>query len=155
MLSATLLSFFGGAGIRLLFGEIVNLITKWQDHGQELQRIAAQAKADADQHARNMDSIRTQAELGVKTITVQSQADISKIEAEGWGQAVKDVGKQTGIWLVDLWNAVIRPALATWSVVMLTLDEFGAITMTGRTEEICAAALGIYLASRDLFKRGK
>ena len=86
---------------------------------------------------------------------MQGEVDVAKLDAEGWLSAVKDVGKQIGIAWVDTWNAVIRPAVATWAIGMLTLDEFSVITMSTRTEEICGAALGIYLADRMLFKRGK
>lgn len=155
MITSTLISFFGGSVFRMIWGELSSFITKWQDHKQELDRIRLQEDVDKAQHARNMESITKQAELQVKTITVQGEVDVAKLDAEGWLSAVKDVGKQIGIAWVDAWNAVIRPAVATWAIGMLTLDEFSVITMSTRTEEICGAALGIYLADRMLFKRGK
>lgn len=155
MITSTLISFFGGSVFRMIWGELSSFITKWQDHRQELDRIRLQEEVDKAQHARNMESIKTQAELQVKTITVQGEVDVAKLDAEGWFEAVKDVGKQIGIAWVDAWNAVIRPAVATWAIGMLTMDEFKLITMSTRTEEICGAALGIYLADRMLFKRGK
>lgn len=154
MISA-LISFLGGSVFRMLWGEISSWLTKKQDHAYEMDRMRLQADLDAAQHSRNLESIRVQAELGVKTIQVQSESAISEIEAQGWFETVKATAIQTGIKFVDAWNAMIRPGVATWSVAMMTLAEFGAITMSESTSSVCFAALGIYLADRNLSKRNK
>jgi len=151
-----LFSFLGGNVFRMIFGEVVSFFNKQQEHAQEIERMKLQAEAEAAQHGRNMEAIKTQAELGVKTIQVQAEAAVGAIEAQGWLEAVKATAIKTGILWVDGWNAVIRPAAATWAMVMMTLVEFGAIAhMTDDTAAICGAALGIYLADRSLMKRGK
>ena len=122
-----LLSFLGGNVFRMIFGEVISFLNKRQDHAQEVERMRLQADLDAAQHQRNQDAIKTQAELGVKTIQVQAEAAVGQIEAEGWLEAVKATAIKTGILWVDAWNAMIRPGVATWSVVMLTLAEIGAI----------------------------
>jgi hypothetical protein len=88
---------------------------------------------------------------------VQADAAVGQIEAEGWLEAVKPTAAKSGIaWVDDGWNAVIRPGVATWSVIMLTLGEVGAISHLGENMvSIAGCALGIYLADRSLFKRGK
>lgn len=154
MISA-LVSFLGGSVFRMLWGEVSAWLTKAQDHKYELDRIHLQAELDRSQHERNMESIKTQAELGVKTIQVQAEAAIDELEAQGWVEAVKGTTKTTGIAWVDAWNAVIRPGVATWAVVMMTLGEFGAMVLSDNTMAITGAALGIYLADRNLMKRGK
>lgn len=151
----SILSFFGGSVFRMIWGEVSAWLTKRQDHSQELDRMRLQAELDAAQHARTMESIRVQADLGVNTIQVQAEAAIGEIEAQGWLEAVKGTTKTVGIAWVDAWNAVIRPGVATWSVLMMTLGEFGAMVLSDNTLAVASAALGIYLADRNLMKRGK
>jgi hypothetical protein len=151
-----LLSFLGGNVFRMIFGEVIAFLNKKQDHAQEVERMQLQAQLEAAQHDRNLAAIKVQADLGVKTIQVQAEAALNQIESEGWLAAVNATSKAIGIVWVDAWNAVIRPAVATWAVIMMTLVEIGAIgAMTEQTAAICGAALGIYLADRSLFKRGK
>ncbi len=150
-----LLSFLGGGIGRMLFGEIVSFLNKRQEHAQEMERVRLQGELDAAQHARNMEAITTQASLGVKTIQVQAEAAVTELETQGWLEAVKGTTKTTGIAWIDGWNSMIRPAVATWSVIMMTLSEAGAFVLSENSIALCSASLGIYLASRDLFKRGK
>jgi hypothetical protein len=152
----SLLSFLGGNVFRMIFGEIVSAWNKKQDHTQEMERMKLQGDLDSAQHQRNQEAIKVQSELGNKTIQVQSEAVISQIEADGWLEAVKATAIKTGIAWVDAWNAMIRPGVATWSVVMLTLAEINAIhALSENVTAICSCALGIYLADRSLMKRGK
>lgn len=151
-----LLSFLGGNVFRMIFGEVISAWNKKQDHAQEVERMKLQGELAAAQHQRNQEAIRVQAELGVKTIQVQADAAVGQIEAQGWLEAVKATAIKTGIAWVDAWNAVIRPGVATWSVVMLTLAEIGAIhALSDNVTAISSCALGIYLADRSLMKRGK
>lgn len=154
MISA-LVSFLGGSVFRMLWGEVSAWLTKAQDHKHELDRMHLQAELDRGQHERNMESIRVQAELGIKTVQVQAEAAISELETQGWLEAVKGTTKTVGIAWVDAWNAVIRPGVASWAVVMMTLGELGLMTLSDNTLAITGAALGIYLADRNLMKRGK
>jgi cytochrome c biogenesis protein ResB len=154
MISA-LISFLGGSVFRMLWGEVSAWLTKQQDHKHELDRMHLQAELDRGQHERNMESIRVQAELGVKTIQVQAEAAINELEAQGWVEAVKGTTKPIGIAWVDAWNAVIRPGVATWAVLMMTLGELGVMVLSDNVISVTGAALGIYLADRNLMKRGK
>lgn len=153
---AALLSFLGGSVFRMIWGELSSWLNKKQDHEHEIERMRLQLEIDAGQHLRNMESIRVQADLGVKTIQVQAESAIGQIEAAGWLEAVKGTTKTVGIWFIDAWNGVIRPFVATWAVVMLTLHfaQHGWV-LDDNGWSICGAALGIYLADRSLFKRGK
>jgi hypothetical protein len=151
-----LLSFLGGNVFRMIFGEVVNYFNKKQDHAQEIERMHLQAELDEAQHIRTQEAIKLQADLGVKTIQVQAEAHVGEIEAQGWLAAVNATAVQTGIKWVDAWNAVIRPGVATWSVIMLTLGEIGVIAhLSDNVVAVAGCALGIYLADRSLFKRGK
>jgi hypothetical protein len=154
MISA-LLSFLGGSVFRMLWGEIASWINKKQDHTHEIERMKLQGELEAAQHARNLEAIKIQAELGVKVIEAQAQSAVDQLEAEGWLEAVKSTGRKVGIAWVDAWNQVIRPGLATWSIFMLTCNEFGVFKISEETATVCFASLGIYLADRALGKRGK
>lgn len=157
-----ILSFLGGSVFRMIWGEVSHFVTTWQDHKQEMERLELQGRLDGEAHSRQQEAIRLQAELGIQTIRVQGEMDVAKsqaliaqTEADGWLEAVKLTGRQVGVWFVDAWNAVIRPAVATWSVAMVTLHYTQVITLDDNGWSLCGAALGIYLADRTLFKRGK
>lgn len=156
MILTTLLSFLGGNAFRMIFGEIAAYFDKKREHEQEMARMELQGKLDAEQHARNLEAIRVQAELGVKTIQVQGEIDLDKLAAEGFNTAVELTGRMTGIKWVDAWNQSIRPFLATVCIFLWirhvqmhtwTLDDYGWA--------IVGAALGIFVADRQLAKRGK
>jgi hypothetical protein len=155
MIFSALFSFLGGSVFRMIWGELSSWLNKKQDHEHEMARLKLQGEQEAAQHARNLEAIRVQAELQVKTIAVQAEAAVGQVEAEGWLEAVKGTTKAVGIAWVDAWNAVIRPGVATWAIVMMTLGEFAIIAISENTVQIAGAALGIYLADRSLFKRGK
>lgn len=151
-----LFSFLGGSVFRMVWGSVSSWLDKQQDHKHELERLELQARVDSEQHARNMESLRVQAELGVKTIQVQSEADVSKLEMEGWAGAVKDAMKPTGITLVDAWNGIIRPLAATIAIMLwvIALNANGW-HMTDWDKELCGVTLGFFFASRVLVKHGK
>jgi hypothetical protein len=155
MILESFISFIGGSAFRMIWGEVSSFVNKKQDHKFEIERLQLQGQLDAAQHGRNLEAIKVQAEAGVKVIEVQGEADIGRIEATGWLEAVKATGEATGVWFIDTWNGVIRPGVATWAVVMLTLHEFKAISMSDNTASVAFAALGIFLADRTLGKRGK
>lgn len=153
---AALLSFLGGSVFRMLFGEISSWLTKKQDHAHEMDRMRLQNDMENMQHMRNQEALRLQSELGIQIIQAKSEAVVEEIEADGWITAVKGTTKTVGIWFIDAWNGVIRPFVATWAVIMVTLH----FAKTGWVLDengwgLCGAALGIYLADRSLFKRGK
>lgn len=154
MISA-LISFFGGSVFRMIWGEVSAFITAKQEHAQELDRMRLQGELDAAAHARNQEAIKTQAALGVKIIEVQRDADIDRIEAGAWSTLVESTTKTIGIAFIDVWNAGIRPGVATWAIVMMTASEFSLIVLSEFAASVACAALGIYLADRNLSKRGK
>jgi uncharacterized membrane protein len=141
-----LISFFGGSVFRMLWGEISHWLTAAQDHKQELDRMRLQG---------DLEAIKLQADLKVEVIRVQGESNISELEAQGWLEAVKGTTQKIGIAWVDAWNAVIRPSVATWAILMITVAEFGLIVLSDFAGAVASAALGIYLADRNLAKRGK
>jgi len=153
---AALLSFLGGSVFRMLFGEISSWLNKKQDHAHEMDRMRLQSELENMQHMRNQEALKLQSELGIKLVQVQSEAVVGQIEADGWLEAVKGTTKTVGIWFIDAWNGIIRPFVATWAVIMVTL-HFASTgwVLDENGWSLCGAALGIYLADRSLFKRGK
>ncbi len=155
MISA-LISFLGGSAFRMIWGEISHWLTQKQEHEQEMARMELQEKIDAAQHERNLAAIKLQADMGIKVIQTQADADISKMDVDAWAEAVKSIGKQTGILVIDIWNGVIRPLLATMAIVMV----IGEVVQNGFTlnefdRELFGAILGLYVADRALAHRGK
>lgn len=155
MLSA-IISFLGGSAFRMIWGEISAFFSARQDHRFELERIQAQGAIDQAAHARNLESLRLQSELGIREVAVRSEATVSQAEAEGWAAAVRNATKPTGIWLVDLWNGSIRPLAASIAIVLwvLALDSQGW-RMGEWDRELVGVVLGFFFASRELSKRGK
>ena len=155
MLSA-IISFLGGSAFRMVFGEVSHWITAARDHKREVEMMRVQGELDAAQHQRNMESIKLQAELGVKTIAVQAQAYLSKLDADGFYSAVSQAMKPSGIFLVDLWNGIIRPLCATIAIMLWVkaLGNQGWI-MAAWDMEMVAAILGFFFADRSMGKKGK
>lgn len=153
---SALFSFLGGSVFRMVWGELSAWFKAKQDHAYEIERMRLQGELDAAQHARNLEAIRVQSELGVKVIEAQREADIGRTEADAWLDAVRSVGRQTGIKFVDVWNGVIRPGLATIAIVAVVAEIVAlGFLMTEWHKELFGAILGIYVADRSLAKRGK
>jgi hypothetical protein len=151
-----ILSFLGGNAFRLLFGEVFAYLNKRQEHKLEIERLELQGRLDAEQHSRNLEAIRLQADLGVKVIEAQRDAVLDQVEADAWAQAVTDVGKRTGIRFLDIWNGSIRPALATAAMIAVLFEiARNGFLLTDWDRELIGAILGIYVADRHLSKRGK
>lgn len=153
---SALFSFLGGSAFRMIWGEFSAYLTAKQSHKQEMERMQLQGQLDASAHARNLEALKLQSDLGVKTIEVQRDAEIDKIDTSAWAQAVTDVGKVTGIKFIDIWNGSVRPYLATLASIILVMEC--AKHGWGPTEHVlmvCDAILGIYIADRSLGKRGK
>lgn len=148
---SAIFSFLGGSVFRAIWGEVSTWMTAKQDHAFEIERMRVQGELDAAAHARNLEALRVQAELGVKTVQVQAEADISKLELEGWSNAVSLANKPTGVLVVDVWNGVIRPLAATIAIYLwvVALNAQGW-KMGDWDKELVGVILGFFFASRVL-----
>lgn len=148
---SAIFSFLGGSVFRAIWGEVSTWMTAKQDHVFEIERMRVQGELDAAAHARNLEALRVQAELGVKTVQVQAEADISKLELEGWSNAVSLANKPTGVLVVDVWNGVIRPLAATIAIYLwvVALNAQGW-KMGDWDKELVGVILGFFFASRVL-----
>lgn len=153
---SAILSFLGGGAFRAIWGEFSTWMTARQEHKYEMQRMQVQGTLDAAQHARNLESVRVQAELGVKTIQVQADADLARTDADAFVAAMKTAQVPTGVKWVDAWNGVIRPAFAT-VVLMLWVRALGAHgwVLVAWDLEMMGSIAGFFFADRMLGKRSK
>lgn len=156
MILSAVFSFFSGTAFRMIWGEISAFVTARQEHAQELDRLRLQGDLDAAAHARNLEAIKAQHDMGVEVIHVQSDADLAKIDADIFGQAVALTGKLSGFAIVDIWNGTIRPALASLCMILVALHFYRHNwTLDEQGWALVGASLGIFVADRSLFKRNK
>lgn len=150
------LSFLGGNVFRMILGEIFSYFTKKQDHEQELDRLNLQERIDQAKHDRQKDLIKMQSDLNIKEIQVVGDVALEKSAADAFLEAVKATSVKTGIPFVDGWNAVIRPSGASLALIMMVVEIIAAgFVIPTTTADVFYAFLGIYVADRNLSKRGK
>ena len=151
-----LFSFLGGSVFRMLWGEFASWINKKQEHEIELAALRLQAELEDKRHVNTLESLRLQAELGLKTLEVQKDIAIEQGDADAFTEAMKSAFKPTGYTLVDVWNGIIRPAAAT-IVLLLWAAKLAAQgwKMDSYDMEISGVVLGFFFADRGLAKRGK
>jgi hypothetical protein len=153
---SAILTFLGGSAFRAIFGEVSAWLTKKQDAKIELERMKLQNQLDDAASVRNLNAIRLQAELGVKTIEVQSDADQAKVDAEAFKEAMERANMPTGIKWVDAWNATVRPSFATVALFLWTLSlSRRDWTLNDWDLSLIGAIAGYFFADRMLGKRGK
>ena len=153
---SALFSFLGGSVFRMVWGEVSSFVNKREDHKQELAMMQIQAQLDAEKHTRDMEGLRLQAELGLKTLEVQTQATIEKGDADAFAAAMSKAFTPTGITWVDAWNGLIRPAAAT-IVLFLWVAKLASqgFTMRDYDQELSGVVLGFFFANRALGQSGK
>jgi len=153
---AALLSFLGGSVFRMIWGEISTFVNRKQDHAFEIERMKLQAEMDDRLHQRTQEALRLQSELGIKTIEAQAEANVLSEEAAAFTEAMKNAMKPTGIYWVDAWNGIIRPAAATIALALWAMKLVSQnFVMQDYDMEITGVVLGFFFADRSLGKRGK
>jgi len=153
---SALVSFLGGSAFRMVWGEIASFLKAKQDHEFEIERLRLQGALEAAQHDRNLAAIKLQADLGVKVIEAQRDSAMAQAETDAWLTAVRDVGRQTGIKFLDVWNGSVRPLLATLAILVVVGEVIAAgFALSEWHRDLVAAVLGMYVADRSLIKRSK
>lgn len=152
-----ILSFLGGSAFRLIWSQVAEYLNKKQEHAQEIERMQLQAGLDNDRHRNDCERVRLQADLGVREIMVASNAEVEKLEASAFLEAMKNaIPPPTGIRWVDAWNNIIRPAGATIGYVLVVLELSAAGWVMGDWQrELVGTMLGFFFASRELGKGRK
>jgi len=153
---SALLTFLGGSAFRVVWGEVSAFIKNRQEHAQEIEMIKIQADIEAAKHERLQEALRVQHSMGIQTIQVQAEADLSRIDAEGFYKAVESSNNPSGVLWVDGWNAAIRPAAATIVILLwvLALNHAGFV-MSDFDKELVCVILGFFFANRALSFRAK
>lgn len=153
---SAILSFLGGSAFRMLLGELSAFFTKRQDHLHQVQLLELEARTAGEAHARNLEAIRVQAELGVRTIEVQADADERVEAARAFREAQATLWRPSGIVWVDAWNASVRPAFATVVLGLwcLSLHRAGWVP-TQWDLDMMGGVAGFFFADRALTKKGK
>lgn len=153
---SALFTFLAGNAFRMIWGEAVAFFNKRQEHQHEMEMAKLQSDLEKSRHERDCERIKLQSDLNVREVTVAADAAISRTEVEAWAQAVKDVGKTTGIRVLDIWNGAVRPLLATLAILVVVAQIVSnGFVLSDWDRELVAAILGIYVADRSLTKRGK
>jgi hypothetical protein len=155
-----LVSFLGGSAFRALWSSVSGYFEKRQDHKYEIERMQLQMTLDDAAATRAQAAIKQQAELGIKTIGVQADADISRTEADAFRAAMERAAQPTGIKWVDAWNSSVRPAFATSALCLWLFWEFRHMAVSGWvlsawSLDLIGVVVGFYFADRSLSKRGK
>lgn len=145
----TALSFLGGTAFRLMFEQVFGFVNRWQENKNELARMQVQSQIDALAHARNLESIKLQSDLGIKTIQVQAEGRVADAEWDAFAQGVRNTAAPTGVRWVDGWNGAIRPSLATISIVLWLVSVATAGWVLGDWDKsLIGLALGIFVGGR-------
>lgn len=154
---SAILSFLGGSAFRLIWSQVAEYLNKKQEHSQEVERMTLQANLDDNRHKNDCERIRLQSELGVKEIMVSADAEVNKLEAAAFMEAMKNaIPPPTGIQWVDAWNNIIRPMGATLGYI-LVLGELITLNwvMNDWHQSLVGTMLGFFFASRELAKGRK
>lgn len=154
MLTA-LFSFLGGSAFRLIFGAVMDWFNKRQDHQHEMELQRLQSELEASRHTRDLERIRVQADLKIAEVKVMGDVAEQKVMADAFLEAVKATGQKTGVAFVDAWNASIRPAGASVSLLIWvgTMVSVGLV-LTEFDRTLIAAFLGVFVGDR-IHSRGR
>lgn len=153
MLSA-LLSFFGGAAFRYVIGRALDWLERKQAFREEQARNAQQEQFDQARHARQLDMIRLQSELKVGEIKLIGEQQVNLADAQAFVEAQKRAFTPSGVRWVDAWNATIRPAAASISLLIWIAKIVKAgFTITQWDMDLVSGILGFFFADRQLGKR--
>lgn len=151
-----LVSFLGGSVFRMIWGEVSNAYTKYQDHKQEISSMEMQDKLDGNKADRELIRLKTLNDLGIKQIEVQSDASLALQDAESFTEAMKTVNVKTGIQWVDAWNGIIRPSAATTAIIIWWACLYTqGFVLTEWDKELVGVILGFYFAHRSMVNRSK
>jgi hypothetical protein len=153
---SALLTFLGGSVFRMIWGEVSAFLNKKLDHDHELSMMKAQDDIDSKNHQRSLENMRLQNELGVKTIEVQRESAIAQLDGEAFVAAQKGAFQATGIFLVDLWNGIIRPGYATVALGLWIMKLYvQGFKMDDFDIGLVAVVAGFFFADRSLRRNGK
>jgi hypothetical protein len=146
---SALFSFLGGSVFRMIWGEVSEWANKRQDHQHEMEAMKLQSELEAQKHAQEMERMQVMNSLQIKTIEVQSEADLAEKDAQAFNEAMKTVMTPTGVKWVDAWNGSIRPAAATTCLLLWWFCLYNQdFNLSDWDKELVGVILGFYFAHR-------
>jgi hypothetical protein len=149
-----LVSFLGGSIFRMIWGEVSSVYTKSQDHKIELEAMKLQDTLDANKSTRDLERLKTLSDLGIKELTIKSDADLQLKDADAFISAMATINVSTGINWVDAWNGIIRPCAATTAIAIWWLCLYTQnFVLTEWDKELVGVILGFYFAHRVFTKK--
>ena len=149
LLGSAFISFLGGTAFRLLLSYLMDRYTVRQEHYYELQRIKIQDEIEANVHARNLQALRVQSDLGIQVVESQRAYDATLFDNMQFEKAVESVSKPTGNTKIDAINSLIRPLLAVTCIGVWIWNIYAKRgVLTSWDLELIAATLGVFVGSR-------
>lgn len=144
-----MLSFLGGTAFRLIFGSVMDWLNKRQDHQNEMDLQRLQSELEAARHTRDLERIRLQSDLKVTEVKVMGDVEEQKTMADAFLEAVRATSVKTGVAFVDAWNASIRPAGASLSLVFwIGTIVSASFVLTDFDRGLIATFLGVFVGDR-------
>lgn len=149
-----LFSFLGGSIFRMIWGEVSAAYTKAQDHKIEIEAMKLQDTLDANKSTRELDRLKTLSDLGIKELTIKSDADLQLKDAEAFVASMATINVKTGIQWVDAWNGIIRPSAATTAILIWWFCLYTqGFVLTEWDKELLGVILGFYFAHRNFINK--
>lgn len=147
---SALISFLGGTAFRWLFGELMGILNKEQDHRHEQDMIRLNLEAEREKSALRTAEVRAAAQAGVTVVEAQAEAAHTAVLDQAWLSAVQGIDKPSGVAWVDGWNKAIRPALASISILLIVGNAVApsTVVLQGVVLEVVTAVLGLFIGGR-------
>lgn len=151
-----LAGFVGGATFRMIFAGVGEAWKVYSERRHELKLLELQGRLDIDRHQRDLEMIKLQHDQGVQIVRVKGDLEVQQIDAEAFLAVMKQAHSGSGIWIIDFWNGIIRPAFATFCGFLLYRHfqaQHWALTDTG--EQLVGSIVGFFFADRTLLRRSR
>lgn len=148
-ISSALTALLGGTFFRLGLGFAMDRLKDWQEYRFELGRMRLQEELEESNSKRQLRLLEAQKELGLQTVEVERDNASMDFNMEQFRQARDELRRPTGFKALDAWNSAIRPALATFCIIVwgIYLGQRGWV-LGPWDLELIAATLGLFIGSR-------
>lgn len=145
-----LISFLGSASLRWLLGELLGIFKAREDRRAEIDMLRLQADLERERAERQRLAVQDAAAAGIKLVEVQTSARAAAASDEMMLEALRQLGKPTGVAWVDALNASVRPVMAYVSLLLLAGHAVAPehIILTGMVGEVVGGVLGLFVGGR-------
>ena len=152
----SIVAFLGTTAFRFLWGEISSILTKWQDHTLEIERMKLQDELDEKVHRRKLENLKAANDFHIRELEVMRESASEAADDEAFKALINASIKSSGFRWIDFWNQSIRPQFAQLALFLwlLSISSNGWV-LKSFDVELIAGILGFFIADRSLAKRGK